>query len=264
MHGIQDNAGVFDRLIPLLPKNYYYLCIDLPGHGRSSHFAGHMMIHVFDFVFVYKVLLNHLKWDKCYFMGHSLGGQIAMRFTQLYPTYFEKIILLDCLYTINITTYWYKVYYSDRMNSVLKYHETKGEPPAYTYERALEKVMENREFTEECAQIYLKRTLVSIGDGKYRFSLDPRLKYFLQPPGSPEQAVELFKVYPVKCPVLIVLAKQNKVQLTYFRPVIKYLKTQKNVSIKWVDYGHDVHLTNPEVVAPFICDFLKKGGNSKL
>lgn len=264
VHGIQDNAGVFDRLIPLLPKNYYYLCIDLPGHGKSSHFIGHTMIHVFDFVFVYKALLDHLKWEKCYFMGHSLGGQVAMRFAQLYPLYFEKIILLDSIFTINITVPWYKSYYSDRLNAVLKYHAVRGQPPTYTYDKVLEKVMENRDFTEECAAIYLKRALEPVGDGKYKFSMDPRLKHFLQPPGTPEHAIDLFKTYPVKCPVLIVLAQQNKMHLNYFKPVLKYLKTQRNFSLKSVDYGHDVHFTNPEAVAPFVCDFLRKESKSKL
>src|SRR5436190_192660 len=37
MHGYMDNAGTFDRLIPLLPENYYVVAFDLPGHGFSSH-----------------------------------------------------------------------------------------------------------------------------------------------------------------------------------------------------------------------------------
>lgn len=37
IHGWQDNAGTFDPLIELLPTNLSILCIDLPGHGRSSH-----------------------------------------------------------------------------------------------------------------------------------------------------------------------------------------------------------------------------------
>lgn len=266
VHGIQDNAGVFDRLIPLLPKDYYYFCIDLPGHGRSSHFPGYSMIHSFDFVFAYKVLLNYLKWEKCYFMGHSLGGQIAMRFAQLFPGYFEKIILLDCIYTIDITAHWYKGYYSDRINAVLRYHDSasKGQQPVYTFEKALEKIITNREFTEECAKIYLKRILVPVENGQYKFSMDPRLKYFLQPPGNLEQIVQLLKIYPIQCPVLVIVAKQNKMQLTYFKKVFKYVKTQKNFLLKSVDYGHDVHFTNPEVVAPFVCDFLSKKGKSKL
>lgn len=240
--------------------------MDLPGHGKSSHFPGHTMIHSFDFVFVYKVLLDHLKWGKCYFMGHSLGGQIAMRFTQLFPTIFEKIILLDCIFSIDITPQWYKGYYSDRINAVLRYHESasKGQQPVYTFDEAEEKVMTNREFTKECAGIYLKRALVPVADRQYVFSMDPRLKYFLQPPGGPEVIIKLLKTYPVRCPVLVIIAKQNKMQLIYFRDVLKYIRTQKNFLLKPVDYGHDVHLTNPEVVAPFICDFLRKCGKSKL
>ena len=37
MHGYMDNAGTFDRLIPLLPDKFYVVAIDLPGHGFSSH-----------------------------------------------------------------------------------------------------------------------------------------------------------------------------------------------------------------------------------
>ncbi|GBP10884.1 Serine hydrolase-like protein [Eumeta japonica] len=36
LHGWQDNAGTWDTLIPLLPKEYSFLAIDFPGHGQSS------------------------------------------------------------------------------------------------------------------------------------------------------------------------------------------------------------------------------------
>lgn len=38
LHGWLDNCGTFDRLIPLLPTKIPVFSIDLPGHGRSSHF----------------------------------------------------------------------------------------------------------------------------------------------------------------------------------------------------------------------------------
>ncbi|KAF6210204.1 hypothetical protein GE061_013307 [Apolygus lucorum] len=42
VHGIQDNAGTFERLIPLLPKRFFWIAMDLPGHGKSSPFeSGH-------------------------------------------------------------------------------------------------------------------------------------------------------------------------------------------------------------------------------
>lgn len=38
LHGWMDNAGTFDTLIPLLPKELSYLSIDLPGK-RKLHFS---------------------------------------------------------------------------------------------------------------------------------------------------------------------------------------------------------------------------------
>lgn len=33
VHGLCENAGSFDRLIPLLSRQFFYVVIDLPGHG---------------------------------------------------------------------------------------------------------------------------------------------------------------------------------------------------------------------------------------
>ena len=34
LHGREDNAGTFDRLIPLMPRTIPVFAIDFPGHGR--------------------------------------------------------------------------------------------------------------------------------------------------------------------------------------------------------------------------------------
>jgi len=36
LHGWQDNAGTFDKLIPMLPQNLYVVCLDFVGK-RSNH-----------------------------------------------------------------------------------------------------------------------------------------------------------------------------------------------------------------------------------
>jgi pimeloyl-ACP methyl ester carboxylesterase len=35
LHGWLDNAGTFDRLIPLLPREFSYLAIDFPGELKK-------------------------------------------------------------------------------------------------------------------------------------------------------------------------------------------------------------------------------------
>lgn len=47
IHGWQDNAGTWDRLIPLLPGNIPVLAIDLPGHGLSSHYPPGQFYYLF-------------------------------------------------------------------------------------------------------------------------------------------------------------------------------------------------------------------------
>jgi len=37
LHGWLDNAGTFEPLVAHFPKGHRLLCIDLPGHGLSSH-----------------------------------------------------------------------------------------------------------------------------------------------------------------------------------------------------------------------------------
>ncbi|ENN82990.1 hypothetical protein YQE_00647, partial [Dendroctonus ponderosae] len=71
-----DNAGSFDDLIPLLPK-YFYICIDLPGHGQSDPFPPILPIHSADYLLAIRVVVDYFQRDKYIYMGHSYGGQMG-------------------------------------------------------------------------------------------------------------------------------------------------------------------------------------------
>lgn len=65
LHGRQDNAGSFDTLIPLLPKDVSVLCLDMPGHGLSSHYAKSQFYYVYwDGVIFLRRIVKHFKWNK--------------------------------------------------------------------------------------------------------------------------------------------------------------------------------------------------------
>lgn len=86
LHGWQDNAGTFDRLIPLLPKEFSYLAIDLPGHGLSSQIPAGMQYHTIDKIYTINHLLKEYNWDKVSLIGHSLGSIISFLFTSVFPS----------------------------------------------------------------------------------------------------------------------------------------------------------------------------------
>lgn len=270
LHGRQDNAASFDYLIPLLPKNYYYVCLDLPGHGKSSPTLGQLNPHILDYCAVLKMLLDHFKWEECYGLGHSMGALIIIRTAQLFPSYFKKIAVIDGAYTLPVEIDMYQKQMVQKFNGIIKFQQNvaqKREQPTYTYEEALRKVSESRNYEplpKEKAGAILNRMIESVGDGRYRFTVDPKWKYALSPVHDSRYSVELVKTYPITCPMLVIVDSAHDVLLKQFMPVLKQYEKQKNVIVKYIAANHDMHITIPHVIAPLISDLFNKAPASKL
>lgn len=254
-----DNAGSFDRLISHLPSSYYYVCIDLPGHGKSSHFPPHLPIHTVNYLLVYKAATNYFK-KKFIIMGHSYGGQIGFLYAQLYPQCVVKLIMLETVTTLPVTTEYFPKYLEEMIENHLKIIDSLAtkQPPLYTREEALQRVKSNRNYSEiklESAEALLKRAIEPVGQ-LYKFTLDQRIKNYVNPLKDNRYFIESVTKNPVKCPILIVLGKENGFQLTIMDSVIKFFKKSKNIKVVEVDGNHDVHNDYPERVAPLVSKFL--------
>ncbi|KAJ8945420.1 hypothetical protein NQ318_009876 [Aromia moschata] len=255
--------GAFDRLVPLLPQSFYYLCVDLPGHGRSSHFPPFLPLYTLNNIIAYKAVMQHFKRGSYIILGHSYGGQIGLLFAQLYPQYVEKLIMLDTIHIITVPSSNFKNHIADRIeeNMALQEKLAVKTQPTYTYEQAFKKLMSGRQTATtplvlEAAKALMSRGVERVGDDRYKFTLDQRMKCYIDPLHDNRYALETLKRDPVKCPVLIILAHQSRMFNIYFKDIIGYLKKRKNFTIKYVDGDHDVHNNSPEVVAPHINKFL--------
>jgi pimeloyl-ACP methyl ester carboxylesterase len=178
VHGIQDNAGTFDLLVPLLPSTFYYVCIDLPGHGYSSHFPEGLPLDFMDYVLVLVRVLNHLQWESCYYIGHSFGGELGLYLCSLWPERVKKLVLLDAIGSVCTKTEKFLSHNKHMLDNVLSIEEQSKKTPSYTYNEALYRLMTNRKslLTEEAAKIMIKRSLVKSSNGGFRFAADQRLK----------------------------------------------------------------------------------------
>lgn len=259
-HGRQDNAGAFDRLIPYLPNSFYYICVDLPGHGKSSHFPPYLPIYTLNYVLVYKLLVLFFKRQSYIIMGHSYGGQIGFLFAQLYPHYVKKLIMLDTVHIYPVSVKEFKYYLINSFDNSIKLMEKlkTGTPPTYTYEEALSKLLNGRNgtpLTTEAATALIQRAVEPTKDGRYSFTVDQRMKNFINPVHDFRYILESMKEDPVTCPILIILGEQS-ITKVHMKPLIQELKTWSNVFIEYVDGYHDVHNNNPDIVAPFINKFL--------
>lgn len=166
-HGNMDNAGSFDRLIPLLPKTFYYICIDLPSHGKSSFFPAFFPIHTYDFIIVFKLVLDYFQRRKYALLAHSFGSIIGHIFTQLYPEYVEKIIGID-----SISAYMppnvLKDYLTNNFESIINIYQkqTNRNRPTYTEEEVIDKISKGRwggRISAEAARLLAKRMIKPAG-----------------------------------------------------------------------------------------------------
>ncbi|XP_047596709.1 serine hydrolase-like protein 2 isoform X2 [Lutra lutra] len=95
LHGWLDNANSFDRLIPLLPKDFYYVAMDFGGHGLSSHYSPGLPYYQESFVSEIRRVVAALKWKHFSILGHSFGGAVGGTFSSIFPEMVNKLILLD-------------------------------------------------------------------------------------------------------------------------------------------------------------------------
>lgn len=165
-HGAMDNAGTFDRLIPLLPKSFYYICIDFPSHGRSSHFPPFFPIHTLNFVLVVKLVLDYFNRGKYILLGHSFGAGLGNFFARLYPQYVEKIIGIDIIAYVPVEDL--KGHITERFNICEQIHNKQNtqERPTYTKEKVIEKIINGRwgqKITNEAALALVTRILEPAG-----------------------------------------------------------------------------------------------------
>ena len=93
LHGFLENQSMWNAILPELIKKNRIITIDLLGHGASECLGYvHSMEDQADVV---HHVLNELKIRKAVFIGHSMGGYVALAFAELYPDTVKGIVLVN-------------------------------------------------------------------------------------------------------------------------------------------------------------------------
>jgi pimeloyl-ACP methyl ester carboxylesterase len=93
LHGKNFNGAYWKKTVEALTKEGFRVIVpDQIGFGKSSKPT--------DYQFTFqqlaqntKAVLDELKINKIYLLGHSMGGMVATRFALMYPETVEKLIL---------------------------------------------------------------------------------------------------------------------------------------------------------------------------
>lgn len=266
VHGIQDNASTFDNIIPLLPSTFCYVAIDLPGHGRSSHFPPGILYSIIEYLSAIDRVVRHFGWEKFIYMGHSLGGQVGIMYTLTFNEKVLKLVSLDCLVPWTSPSgvpaalaESYKSLYD------IEHKMRTRSPPSYTEEEALRRLTEGRPtpLTREAAMFLFSRGVVKNGDG-YSFSADQRLKLRFPWKFSKEDLMIMCK--RIKCPIFFMRATETENAGAFwlngdFEDLFRE-RLGNNFEYRLIEGSHDVHLLYPERFAQDLFNFLVKAQSS--
>ncbi|WP_310559342.1 alpha/beta hydrolase [Flavobacterium sp.] len=93
IHGFLENQTMWQELVPELSKKYRVITIDLLGHGESECLG---YVHTMEEnAEVVRAVLSKLRFRKAIFVGHSMGGYVALAFAELYPSIVKGLVLLN-------------------------------------------------------------------------------------------------------------------------------------------------------------------------
>lgn len=267
LHGWQDNAGSFDKLIPTLPPQYSYLALDLPGHGRSSHYPPGMIYGTLTFIQTINHIQRHYKWDKVSFCSHSMGAIISQLYASLYPDRCDLLIALDGLlkpfsHSVDVAIEHTRKMGDDFL-ALDQLSRSGKEPPTYTHEEIVARWSKENGLAAQDLQHLINRGVrpSKTDPNRFYFSRDIRLKIMDFGSTTIPEEIHYKLQQRITAPFLFINAnktgefvgferyKKSLENLTAANPKFQYLT---------VAGDHHCHLTNPLLTNGLISDFINK------
>ncbi|XP_015276185.1 PREDICTED: serine hydrolase-like protein 2 isoform X2 [Gekko japonicus] len=271
LHGWLDNANTFSRLLPLLPKDCYYMAVDFGGHGLSSHRPPGFPYHFMDYVGDVHRVVEALKWNRFTLMGHSLGGTVAGMFSCIFPEMVDKLILVESYGFFPAPKEYERLLKPKRklFEGLLSFeannqYSTKVRSPQEALQRLLKA---NPHLTEDSGKILLQRGTTEVPGGLV-YNRDIRITLHNHSFVTLDQSVIFLK--NIQADVLMIIAQDGifsseSKDMPVAKPLQEAFRTFLKERYHYVDVpgNHFVHLNEPEVVAGIISDFLSKGESLK-
>lgn len=93
LHGFLENQQMWNNYVAAFAKKNRVITIDLLGHGETECLG--YMHSMEDNADVVHAVLTKLHIRKAIFVGHSMGGYVALAFAELFPDYIKGLVLLN-------------------------------------------------------------------------------------------------------------------------------------------------------------------------
>nr|XP_040231231.2 probable serine hydrolase [Anopheles coluzzii] len=270
LHGWMDNAGSFDRLIPLLPKHISFLAIDIPGHGRSAHLPAGVAYYALDTLRLLLHLMQHYGWGRISLMSHSIGAVMSYVFAGVFPDRVDLLVSFDLLKPFILDPDMVLFLLADSLPKTLDLGAAEAgrsaEEKQFRYDQYVEHMHAgfHESISREACHFLLYRALEPSGQqaGGYRRLTDRRIRHNHGLVWSHDVNLEMAR--RIKVPFLYLKTTETPLfeDARYHQETIDALVAHNGqFEQALVEGKHHVHLSHPERVAPRVAEFLLKHWN---
>ena len=268
LHGWLDNCNTFDNLIPLLPKDKYFVFIDLPGHGKSSKIPLGASYSIFGYVALVERICKHFSWSTVSFLSHSLGANISGVYSGTFPEKVDKLVLLDSVGVyVGLPDEKAVDMLRESIEGYARYEaEISKLSSSYTYSDAKSRLLKsNKSLTSDAADILMLRSVEQNANGMYVYTRDKR--HLCKNPSSLNINSAISFMSKIQAETMHIFANDGLikmlVQKEYYSNCFNRLVTEGFQACKFykrvdVDGKHHVHLTDPENVIDHIVEMLDR------
>lgn len=107
LHGFMGSGEDWQKVTAGLKDEFACLTVDLPGHGRTTPFPDKTFYTMPGAAALVINVLESEGLQRCFLVGYSMGGRLALYLSLYYPQYFEKVLIESA--SPGLPTYWQRL-----------------------------------------------------------------------------------------------------------------------------------------------------------
>lgn len=211
VHGGRDHSRSWDWVAERLRHDYHVIAPDLRGHGDSAWSPdGNYAMEMF--VYDLAELIRQLDLNDVIIIAHSLGGNVAIRYTGLFPETVAKLVAIEGLGPSPAMLAEREAKpMADRLRSWIadKQQAARRHPRRYaSFAEALARMQAENTFLHDGQAEHLTRHGLSRNeDGSYSWKFDNYLNVWPQVDIKPDEQHDLWRA--ITCPTLLVYGDKS-------------------------------------------------------
>jgi len=211
LHGGQDHCRNWDWVAERLRNDWHIIAPDLRGHG-DSQWSADGSYGIAGYVYDLAQLIHQQQLAPVTIIGHSLGGNIALRYAGIHPEQVRRLVAIEGLGpSPKVISERRKKSIAERMRKWIE--EQRGlagrQPRRYaSIEEAFKRMQEaNKHLSPEQARHLTQHGVNQNEDGTYSWKFDNYVRVWPPYDMAVEEVEQLWS--RITCPTLLVYGKES-------------------------------------------------------